>query len=382
MIVMAMSVVHAGQMSSGSYSMQADSVNFGGGRSTSGTYGIEDTAGEVGTGDLDSATLKLHAGYQQASVSVAATTTPSPSTSPASGSSGSRIPINVSSFNVSQVGGSVALQWTYPMVPTIDYVTIVRSTVFFPTSVSDGDVIFSGVGSAAIDHHVIPGTLYYYSIFTHDRIGLFSSGVVASIRVVAPGMSSDSNVSPSRPFDGIPLVPTTDPSIASLTLADFEFSQDGKVIEHAGNTIVIDGGRAVTIRLPYTKVPEILKTIAVSLKDPAQPDKAFTFLLRVNQDRTAYEATIGSLGKSGVYRMDAIVLDYKNQGIKRLEGSLRAAVFEGVKTLAEGAATTRWPTLIGILILLILVLAGILIMRRRRDGTGPASPASHTPSVS
>jgi hypothetical protein len=51
--------------SSASYQLQSDSVNFGGGLSTSTNYSLESTAGEVATGDSDSSTYSLRAGYQQ-----------------------------------------------------------------------------------------------------------------------------------------------------------------------------------------------------------------------------------------------------------------------------------------------------------------------------
>jgi len=58
-------IVGAEVMQSGSYRIQSDSINFGGGLSTSTNYGLESTAGEVGTGESDSATYSLKAGYQQ-----------------------------------------------------------------------------------------------------------------------------------------------------------------------------------------------------------------------------------------------------------------------------------------------------------------------------
>ncbi len=57
-------VVLAAVMSSTSYSIQSDSVNFGGGQSTSASYKNESTFGEVATGDSQSASYNLHAGYQ------------------------------------------------------------------------------------------------------------------------------------------------------------------------------------------------------------------------------------------------------------------------------------------------------------------------------
>lgn len=51
--------------SSASYQLQSDSINVGGGLSTSTTYRQESTVGEVATGASDSATYALRAGYQQ-----------------------------------------------------------------------------------------------------------------------------------------------------------------------------------------------------------------------------------------------------------------------------------------------------------------------------
>jgi len=53
------------QMSSGNYKVQFDSVNFGGGLSSSTSYKQESTFGEVATGEIASANYNVHAGYQQ-----------------------------------------------------------------------------------------------------------------------------------------------------------------------------------------------------------------------------------------------------------------------------------------------------------------------------
>lgn len=52
-------------MQSNNYSIQTDSVNFGGGLSTSSNYVLESTAGEIATGRATSSNYALRAGYQQ-----------------------------------------------------------------------------------------------------------------------------------------------------------------------------------------------------------------------------------------------------------------------------------------------------------------------------
>lgn len=60
-----MPLITAEMMSSGSYKIQSDSVNFGGNLGESPSYTIEDTLGEVATGESSSASYNLKAGYQQ-----------------------------------------------------------------------------------------------------------------------------------------------------------------------------------------------------------------------------------------------------------------------------------------------------------------------------
>ncbi len=64
-LLLSVSIGGAQVMESGSYRIQSDSVNFGGGRATSTSYSLESTTGESGTGESSSASYELGAGYQQ-----------------------------------------------------------------------------------------------------------------------------------------------------------------------------------------------------------------------------------------------------------------------------------------------------------------------------
>jgi hypothetical protein len=65
LFVFAFQISNAEMMSSSNYKVEIDSINFGGGRSLSGSYTIEDTAGEIGTGVSSSTNFTMQAGYQQ-----------------------------------------------------------------------------------------------------------------------------------------------------------------------------------------------------------------------------------------------------------------------------------------------------------------------------
>lgn len=67
----------ADYMQSSTYRIQTDSLNFGGLESSSGTYKLNDTLGEVATGDSNSATYYMHAGYWQMQSSFISISSPS-----------------------------------------------------------------------------------------------------------------------------------------------------------------------------------------------------------------------------------------------------------------------------------------------------------------
>jgi hypothetical protein len=64
-------------MQSGTYKIQTDSINFGGEGSSSPNYNLNDTLGEVATGESNSSNYYMHAGYWQMQGSYISITSPS-----------------------------------------------------------------------------------------------------------------------------------------------------------------------------------------------------------------------------------------------------------------------------------------------------------------
>ncbi len=64
-------------MQSSTYKIQSDSLNLGGADGASPAYKLNDTLGELGTGDSNSSTYYMHAGYWQMGESYIAISTPS-----------------------------------------------------------------------------------------------------------------------------------------------------------------------------------------------------------------------------------------------------------------------------------------------------------------
>lgn len=284
---------------------------------------------------------------------------------------------NVTHFQAIPQDNSIALLWDIPKNRDIDSVRIVRSDKFFPRDINDGEIIFEGYSESYQDVSVIKNKTYYYAIFAKNSRGEYSSGVLAQAKISERGSILVSPTS-TDPFINIPIIENLDSVIRDLMFSDFDFIQDNKKIENTNSIVTVDGLKNLTVILGYEKVPEILKTIAVTLTDPKDQTKVFTFLLRVNKEKTLYEATIAPLGESGRYKMNIIVLDYKNQGLKRIEGLLNVMIWENINKIFKSCgvfskfsdcvdfdARNKIWTFIILIILLIIAILGFVFRNRK-----------------
>ena len=269
--------------------------------------------------------------------------------------------LNPSDFIAEDKTDHIKLSWNNPSDSRFDGVRIVRSDEFFPKDQNDGIPVYDGFGNNFKDKNVVAGKTYYYAIFAKGIDGQFSSGAITQARIAIPGETIVISTS-TDPFANIKDSTNVDPRIKELTLNDFEFLQDGKLLPVIANRVAIDGSKNITIRLKYEKVPEILKTVAFTLQDPEISSKVFSFLLRINPGKTYYEATIGALGRSGKYSMSVVILDYQNQGMKRLNGTLAALVF----AIPAIKFADDFDVFGFILFLIIILLILIMIMMIRR----------------
>ena len=105
-------------------------------------------------------------------------------------------PTNVSGLAVAPGPAQVALSWINPTDPDYAGIIIVRSTVAPPTSLTEGDVVFSGDDTSFVDAGLTPGDTYFYTLFVVDTAGNLSSG--ASITAIPDPVPGDLD------GDGIP----------------------------------------------------------------------------------------------------------------------------------------------------------------------------------
>lgn len=264
--------------------------------------------------------------------------------------------------------GRIDLSWDNPEDPRFAGIRIVRSETFFPKDETDGVPVYEGAGQSYADRDVAVGRTYYYAVFSLGKEGELSSGALARGRIAPPGEIAVKPASPD-PFADISESKNIDARIAALVLGDFEFIQDGRVLSVLGNTVAIDGSKNLTVRIRYEDAPEVLKSIAFTLSDPDDPKKVFPFLLRVNADKTSYEATVGPLGRTGRYGLSIVILDFENHGLKRIRGSLQALAIAAapISTEAVSESGSIWLFAVPAIFVVFLALIVWLVRRSRRQ---------------
>jgi chitodextrinase len=263
-------------------------------------------------------------------------------------------PSNVSSLLGWGVGTQARLTWTNPPDGDFSYVRVVRNYLFYPHDPYDGFLAYQGSAEGFIDQKAfVQQETQFYTVFSYDRNGNVSSGAI--VRVSKEGITN-----------------TSYREVASSSLAirfrDIEFIQEGKSVGDLG----VNPDLPLTIRIAYQKLPEHLKSIIVVFTHPIDADATFSFMLRVNKDKSYYEATVAPLKKAGMYPVSLSIFDHQTRMVSSVSGEIVvnksfagtiATTIPFFTTVAEKAEHVTLAMFI-ILLLLLLVLYRLFLLFR------------------
>ncbi len=226
-----------------------------------------------------------------------------------------RVIANVERLTAEVRGDDVLLNYAFPQGESGARVRIVRSHLGFPGDAYDGAVIYEGEATtfrdvAALQTH---GT-QYYTVFVIGRDGTISSGAVVVARRfsgTAAGHGGGATSSSLGDFTAPEvLLPLLQPN-------DIVITQLGRVSTFLSPLIELSPRETFTIRIAKEALPPHLKSIIVTLLDPTDQRRSYTFLLRINKAGTAYEATIAPVAVLGVSRVQVEVFDYETEVVGR-----------------------------------------------------------------
>ena len=235
---------------------------------------------------------------------------------------------NVFNFLAVLEAGEVRLSWQNPDA-SYDAVRIVSNDQFYPRDEVDGYIVYEGTGESAIDSRLLTEGSRYYTAFVYDTMGDVSSGAIA--RVV--GQFDDDN---EKGVEPVVVTEREEFAPESFTWDDIEITQTGFRTDR-DETVLLRPGVPFRVSIPYKAVPETLKTLTVTVRHPERPDETFSFLLRVNEAQTAYEAVVAGLSEAGQYPITVELFNFQTQSIATVKGLVVVG-----EVVESGAAGTVW----------------------------------------
>jgi len=270
-------------------------------------------------------------------------------------------PLNISNLEAVTGDQQISLKWENPPDRDFEGVKIMGSIDFYPSSPSEGTPIYEGKETDLLIIGLTNQVRHYYTVFSYDQAGNFSSGALVS--------ATPFKITPPPPPPSPPPLPPPPPEIEKIIPQDFIFQQEEKEIPpqevEKKINIKAEAGKPLTISLDYEKVPEVLKTIMVTLE---KEGKSFSFLLRINSQKTKYEAALLIPQEPGIYNLTIDILDYKNQNLKKIIGYLDVGESEVFPSplIPWYRSFKNWFLIISGTILIILISYLVLRIRMKQ----------------
>ncbi len=226
----------------------------------------------------------------------------------------SQSPSNVQNLQVIVQENDITLSWEKPIGFEGSTIRVVRSHLGYPSDPYDGAIVYEGKGNSFYDKSSLE--VYgkqYYTVFVYADDGAVSSGAVvrAGRKYVATATSTPGDNEGNLEEE-------------LIEIPDFGFSVENILVKQGDSffdfkseRIYLDNSKSFIISIPYSALPKHLKSIIVTLLDPTDMNRSYSFLLRINKDRTAYEATIAPIKLYGPSRLQIEIYDYEREIVGR-----------------------------------------------------------------
>jgi hypothetical protein len=289
-----------------------------------------------------------------------------------------RVVQNVERLTATVSGEDVRLDFSMPESELGARVWVVRSYLGFPVDLYDGAVVYDGTARSVFDEAALRvKAVQYYTVFVIASDGTVSSGaVVMARREVSEGEDVVDETSDAQDLgnEGAGSGESTETVILDLLETyDIVLTQGSVAYTFLDSDIVLSHSVPFTLSISRAALPRHLKSIIVTLLDPTDQRRSYSFLLRLNQAGTAYEATIAPLNVLGISRLQVEVYDFDQMVIGRyskqitfnqIESGERIVIFPD---LFLEVLSRTWSGVLLILGLLFGVLCVFWLIKRRTE---------------
>jgi hypothetical protein len=285
---------------------------------------------------------------------------------------------NVNRFAALADGADVTLSWSMPLEVEAEYVRIVRSYLDFPRFPTDGAIVYQGLGTEYVDEGILDTySPVYYTAFLYDKAGSVSSGAIALVYAlgedgvvidesealtedIEQSDSATSTINPARIQPGMKMPDPTEIIV-----------QQGAVVYSMFDApLEFNNRRLITVAIPADSVAGNLKSIIATLVDPTNNKRSYSFLLRINSDRTAYTGSFSNLGVVGRSQLKIELYDFEAYAVATYQTPIIFSEFsdqEEVVLFPDVFLGNINIMLLGLLFISLAFLLYLLAMRRASD---------------
>ena len=275
-------------------------------------------------------------------------------------------PLNPRNVKATADISGITITWENPPDKNFSYVRIMRHEDRFRGNPFLGKLIYEGSEERFLDKNVVPGKKYYYTLFSRDTNGDYSSGVGVSATAY-----SEKEIPPVvTPPPVIPPVvpPVTPPAeipgeeIPKVLTENFFVYQYNKLVEQLlkNKIIYIDGDQSTIVDTAAKTFPDDL----INVLDK-KGNIIGQFLFAFNSDSGRYQGVIPPLEKRGIY--DIKIYRYKDEMPVIIgEGSVFVKESIGLEIKKPSYVFDADSYKFTILIFIILFLLFMLFLCRRR----------------
>ncbi len=299
-----------------------------------------------------------------------------------------KIPVqNVLRFSAEvQNQTEVFLSWQLPLIPDLEGVRIVKNSYFWPTTIDDGEVIYEGLKTNFLDKEGLKNSnSQYYTIFVLTSAGEWSSGAVVTIRKKGEENNLEVDNKKAEEIEkndgrggGEDEVDEDnekdDLSGLKLNFEDIKITQDGEEFSFLSDRILLSYKESFLISIKKDALPPHLKIIIATLVDPTNHNFSYSFILKLNEEKTAYEAVLAPLQTLGISSLQIEVIDLENKTSGRYKKQLDFVVGENKIPVEESAVffpdkvfSSVFLPIVSIFLFITLIIFFLIFIKRRRE---------------
>lgn len=251
-------------------------------------------------------------------------------------------PTNVEADS-SSVG--VTVSWNNSTDPDFDFIRVLRSTDRFYGSPLVGVVVYEGRGTYFVDSNVKANTKYYYSLFSRDRAGNYSSGSLVDIVHNPEGVDNWGNIL-TPPVKVIPVPGTKFIVVQNSSSYDFT----------PGTILPLSGDEPINVKTNYNSITKN-DDMWIEIRNSDGEIVSQYFFFRIKDIDGYTNVVIPSFEKSGYY---PIIVHRYSSGVDQV---INQGAFQITKVqLVEKSHLSFWYVVICIIFIILLILIYIWLV--------------------